>query len=178
MTSYKLPSIGSVSSLPTGARAAILDALFEPCVALHTLSVELLQTQKFESYDDLVAGIGVQLTELAESSSTSDEEWLEKISGAHPRLGANKVDSAQSQAEQAQLNTGGAEEADQLRQLNEEYERTFPGLRYVVFVNGRSRPVIMDDMRQRMARSDIKAEKAAAIRAMCEIAADRARKLT
>ncbi|KAK5131287.1 hypothetical protein LTR04_004927, partial [Oleoguttula sp. CCFEE 6159] len=164
MTSYKLPSIASVSSLPTEARAAILDALFEPCVALHTLSVELLQTQKFKSYDDLVADIGVQLTELAESSSTSDAEWLEKILGAHPRLGAKKVDSAQSQAEQAQLNTGGAEEADQLRQLNEEYERTFPGLRYVVFVNGRSRSVIMDDMRQRMARSDAKAEKAAAIR--------------
>ena len=48
--------------------------------------------------------------------------------------------------------------------LNDEYEEKFPGLRYVVFVNGRSRSVIMDDMRQRIASSDIKTEQTAAIR--------------
>lgn len=73
----------------------------------------------------------VQLTDLSDSPSTSDTEWLDKILGAHPRLGAKKVDSAQSQAEQAQLNTGGEEEATKLRNMNEEYEQTFPGLRYV-----------------------------------------------
>ena len=51
--------------------------------------------------------------------------------GAHPRLGEKKVDSEQSRAEQAQLNTGGEAEAEKLRALNEEYEKAFPGLRYV-----------------------------------------------
>ena len=131
MSDFRLPPIAALSKLSTVERAAVLDALFEPCTALHTLSIDLLHTQTFESYYDLIASIGVQLTDLSESSSTSDTEWLDKILGAHPRLGEKKIESAQSKAEQAQLNTGGAEEASKLRQLNEEYENTFPGLRYV-----------------------------------------------
>ncbi|KAL1305583.1 hypothetical protein AAFC00_007188 [Neodothiora populina] len=172
-----LPAIQSLPSLSAEQRAGVLDLLFEPCTALHTLSVELLQNTTFSSYEDLIASVGAQLTGLSESSSTSDTRWLESILGAHPRLGAKKVDSAQSQAEQAQLNKGGEDEARALKELNEEYEKTYPGLRYVVFVNGRSRPVIMEDMKRRIARGDIVAERADAIRAMCEIAADRSRKV-
>ncbi|KZF26665.1 hypothetical protein L228DRAFT_243163 [Xylona heveae TC161] len=177
MADYYLPGIDTVPSLSAEERAAILDHLFEPCVPLHTLSIELLGTKTFDSYDELISSVGVQLTELAESPSTSDTEWLVKILGAHPRLGAKKVDSAQSQAEQAQLNKGGEEEAEELRKLNEEYEATFPGLIYVVFVNGRSRPVIMENMRERIKRGDLQAEKLEAIKAMCQIAADRSNKL-
>jgi 2-oxo-4-hydroxy-4-carboxy--5-ureidoimidazoline (OHCU) decarboxylase len=71
------------------------------------------------------------LTELQHSIATSDTEWLDKILAAHPRLGEKKVNSAQSRGEQAGLNTGGEEEAEQLRDLNREYEEKFPGLRYV-----------------------------------------------
>jgi hypothetical protein len=131
MLSFKLPPIAGVPALSTIERANVLDALFEPCTALHTLSLDLLHTETFPSYNDLIASVGVQLTDLSESPSTSDTEWLDKILRAHPRLGAKKVDSAQSQAEQAQLNIGGEEEATKLRKLNEEYEKTFPGLRYV-----------------------------------------------
>ncbi|TVY29413.1 putative allantoinase [Lachnellula hyalina] len=164
MSSFQIPPITGVPALSTVERAAVLDALFEPCTALHTLSLDLLHTETFESYNDLIASVGVQLTDLSESSSTSDTEWLDKILGAHPRLGEKKVESAQSQAEQAQLNTGGVEEATKLRNLNEEYERKFPGLKYVVFVNGRSRPVIMDNMKERIARGDVRLERAEAIK--------------
>jgi 2-oxo-4-hydroxy-4-carboxy--5-ureidoimidazoline (OHCU) decarboxylase len=193
MASTQLPGIATVPSLGTEQRAHILDLLFEPSTQLHTLSVPLLHEKTFASYNDLISAVGVQLTDLSESASSSDTQWLESILGSHPRLGAKKVDSAQSQAEQAQLQ-GSGEEAEQLRRLNAEYEAKFPGLRYVVFVNGRSRQVIMEDMKQRIAGGDIKAERAAAIRvclpltiavtrlilaqAMCEIAADRATKLT
>lgn len=200
MATAKLPPIETVQFLTTEERAAILDLLFEPSTQLHTLAVPLLHQQKFQAWDDLIATIGNQLTELSESASTSDTAWLEDILVSHPRLGAKKVDSAQSQAEQAQLQ-GNAEEGEQLRALNEEYERKYPGLRYVVFVNGRSRPAIMDDMRSRISNSDLKTERLTAIRvstsiserlrafhgtklivlaivkAMCEIAADRATKL-
>lgn len=131
MSAFQLPLVDSLPALSTTERAAVLDALFEPCTALHTLSVELLQTETFPSYFDLIASVGVQLTDLSESPSTSDTEWLDKILGAHPRLGEKKVESAQSQAEQAQLNTGGEEEAAKLRNLNDEYEQAFPGLKYV-----------------------------------------------
>lgn len=131
MTKLQLPPIQSVPSLSTVDQASVLDALFEPCDALHTLSLSLLHTESFSSYNDLVARVGMQLTKLAKGPSKSDTDRLDKILGAHPRLGAKKVNSAQSQAEQAQLNTGGEEEAAKLRDLNDEYERTFPGLRYV-----------------------------------------------
>lgn len=160
-----LPAVAALPSLQAGERADVLDLLFEPSIALHTLSVELLRNQCFDSYNDLIAAVGLQLTELSESPSTSDTAWLESILGSHPRLGAKKVESAQSQAEQAQLNTGGEEEAQKLRHLNDEYEKTYPGLRYVVFVNGRSRPVIMEDMKRRIAAGDIAAERSAAIKA-------------
>ncbi|KAK5118864.1 hypothetical protein LTR62_000073 [Meristemomyces frigidus] len=176
MAGNKLPPIETIPQLPTENRAAILDLLFEPSTQLHTLAVPLLHEKTFSSYNDLVAAIGIQLTELSESASSSDTQWLRSILGSHPRLGAKKVESAQSQAEQAQLK-GSNEEVEQLRQLNEEYEAKFPGLRYVVFVNGRSRTVIMEDMRKRIAGGDLATERSAAIRAMCEIAADRATKL-
>lgn len=199
MANFDLPAISDIPSLGPEERAASLDALFEPCVALHTLSLEQLGSQTFESYDDLIAAVGKQLYELSKSALATDIEWLDKILAAHPRLGQKKVESAQSQAEQAQLNTGGAEEAQKLAALNLEYEEKFPGLRYVVFVNGRSRPAIMENMRLRIDRSDIAAERIEAIKvtpslmlcyiwsqsvlmftspkAMCDIAADRARKL-
>ena len=192
-SSTKLPPIQDVPSLPAEDRAAILDLLFEPSTQLHTLSLPLLHDKTFSSYIDLIAAVGVQLTDLSESASTSDTTWLHDILGSHPRLGAKKVDSAQSQAEQAQLQ-GGGDEAAKLTQLNDEYEQKFPGLKYVVFVQGRSREVIMEDMRKRIAESDMASEQATTIRvstsrvfihvssidvwqAMCEIAVDRATKL-
>lgn len=93
--------------------------------------MDLLHTTTFESYNDLIASVGTQLIDLSESTLPSDREWLDKILGSHPRLGEKKVESVQSQAEQAQLNTGPTEEAEKLKALNEEYEKTFPGLRYV-----------------------------------------------
>jgi hypothetical protein len=131
MATSSLPPIAGLPSLSASERAQVLDLLFEPCTQLHTLSVELLGRTSFDNYGALIAAVGLQLTELAESASTSDTEWLESILGAHPRLGEKKIDSAQSRAEQAQLHDGQAEEAAQLKALNEEYERAYPGLRYV-----------------------------------------------
>lgn len=126
-----LPAIASVANLPASERAGVLDKLFEPCTQLHTLSVGLLQEKSFSSYDDMIASIGVQLTDLAESASTSDKKWLEKILGAHPRLGEKNIASVHSRAEQAQFDTGADDGSGKLPQLNEEYEKAFPGLRYV-----------------------------------------------
>lgn len=150
--------------LPGEFNAKLLDTLFEPSVPLHTLALPLLRSQTFSTYNDLIAAIGVALTALAESASTSDTKWLEEILGSHARLGAKKVESVQSQAEQAQLQGGGEGEAEKLAQLNAEYEAAFPGLRYVVFVDGRGKDAIMEDMRTRIAGGDLEAERRAAIR--------------
>lgn len=130
MVSHQLPTVTTIPSLSTSELASILDHLFEPCVPLHTLSVPLLRENSFSSYNDLITGVGMQLTELAESSSTSDTRWLDNILGSHPRLGEKKIDSTQSKAEQAQL-TGDSLGEKRLAELNALYEKTFPELRYV-----------------------------------------------
>jgi len=126
-----LPEISIVPSLGTEERAEVLDTLFEPCRQLHTLSVSTLREKTFGSYDELIAAIGTQLSGLFESNLQSDTEWLDAILSAHPRLGEKKVESSQSQKEQAQLNQGNPEEGEKLAELNRKYELTFPGLRYV-----------------------------------------------
>ncbi len=131
MTSYRLPPISSVPTLSSAARAAILDHLFEPSTPLHTLSVGLLHDQSFSSYNELLSAIRVQLVDLAESSSTSDTQWLDSILGAHPRLGESNIDSTQSQGEQAHLKSGQESDKKTWAELNASYESAFPGLRYV-----------------------------------------------
>jgi len=53
----------------------------------------------------------------------------------------------------------------ELARLNEAYEAKFPGLRFVVFVNGRGRGEIMTIMRERIERGDWEAERDGAIEA-------------
>jgi hypothetical protein len=151
--STTLPSISTLPTLPASSRAAVLDLLFEPCTQLHTLSVSMLHDKSFASYDELAAAVRTQLIELFESRLKSDQDWLDVILNAHPRLGEKKVESELSRLEQAAMNrsggggveavgglggTGGSSEAEaaeaeaeELRRLNAQYEAVFEGLRYV-----------------------------------------------
>ncbi|ORY63267.1 Oxo-4-hydroxy-4-carboxy-5-ureidoimidazoline decarboxylase [Pseudomassariella vexata] len=177
----KLPPIASLPTAPIKTIIGALDTLFEPSTELHTLALPAIQSALpsalLSSYEALIRHIGALLYQLCDSTTPEARKKLHGILGSHPRLGAKKVDSAQSQAEQAQLNTGDAEEAEKLNYLNEEYEVKFPGLRYVVFVNGRDRAIIMDDMHRRIDRGDAKEEEREAITAMVDIALDRTKKL-
>ncbi|KAF1957791.1 hypothetical protein CC80DRAFT_491152 [Byssothecium circinans] len=172
-----LPPIETLSHLPDPELTKVLDLLFEPSPPLHALSLPVLRSTTFPTYPVLITAINTQLSALSSSPNSSDTAKLSEILCSHPRLGEKKVESAQSRAEQAQLQKGGEEEKEKLARLNEEYEERFPGLRYVVFVNGRERPVIMENMRARIDRGDIEAERLEAIQAMCDIATDRAAKL-
>ncbi|KAF3896581.1 putative allantoinase 1 [Trichophyton interdigitale] len=161
----------SISRSSPAEQIAVLDILFEPSQSLHELGLPLLQTP-FNSYRELIDCVRAELRQLAEraSSNDTDRKILYDILGSHPRLGAPKSShlSEFSRREQANLATaaaaatspgqGAEDEADRLRKLNEEYERTFPGLRYVVFVCGRGRDVIMEDMRRRIDAADVSSE--------------------
>ena len=177
MASYHLPPIETVPKLSVSDRAAILDHLFEPSQGLRTTCDPILRETYFNDYDGLINQVGMRLDVLHRSSSGNDLNTLHEILGSHPRLGEKKVDSAQSQAEQAQLGSHDEAEGKKLMEMNGLYEKTFPGLKYVVFVNGRPRPAILEDMQNRIDRRDIGLERAEAIKAMCDIASDRARKL-
>ncbi|KAK4174333.1 Oxo-4-hydroxy-4-carboxy-5-ureidoimidazoline decarboxylase [Triangularia setosa] len=183
-----LPAISSLSTLPDTTVTSTLDLLFEPTSELHSLALPTIRTCSFGSYDELIDTLRGQLLTLAsEVQDNSDgKKKLHHVLGSHPRLGAPKAKkqgekeeelSEQSRHEQRQLRGGDEKEARRLAELNEEYERTFPGLRYVVFVNGRGRGVIMEDMERRIRRGDSREEEKEGIQAMCDIAKDRAKKL-
>ncbi len=59
-----------------------------------------------------------------------------------------------------------------LAQLNKEYEVKF-GFRFVVFVNGRSKDVILGVLEQRLQNNSRKEEMQTAAKAMMDIARDR-----
>ncbi|AEO69736.1 uncharacterized protein THITE_2080925 [Thermothielavioides terrestris NRRL 8126] len=195
-----LPPISALPTLPTAAQTAALDLLFEPSPALHALALPTLRAAAFASYPDLIAAAGDddgdQLKNSAQAKAKKAKADLYAILGSHPRLGershggktktedaaagAGTTMSALSREEQRHLRDGADGEgaaAAELARLNAAYEARFPGLRYVVWVNGRGRAEVVADMRRRMERGDVRAEEREIIQAMCDIAADRARKL-
>lgn len=128
-----MTSLAPIASLPHSPDTTLtttLDLLFEPSSALHTLTLPVLRSTTFPSYNILITAISAQLSALASSTAPDDVDTLSQILSSHPRLGEKKVESEQSRKEQAQLQ-GSVEEGEKLRALNEEYEKAFPGLRYV-----------------------------------------------
>ena len=87
-------------------------------------------------------------------------EWSRKAEfvGGHPRIGEVKGLSAMSAAEQGQspgISAGGpkptpTEVLKRLEHLNAVFERRYPRLVYITFVNGRTRAQIKDEMEERL----------------------------
>ncbi|KAJ5653978.1 Oxo-4-hydroxy-4-carboxy-5-ureidoimidazoline decarboxylase [Penicillium lividum] len=153
-----LPAVSAIPSLPQETQLRVLDTLFEPSPELHQLMIPVLANQTFSSYGTLIEAVGGRMSALSAVNSPTDRNVLFGILGSHPRLGRAPANpehlSELSKKEQEQLNTGAEEQGEKLRQLNAEYEQRFPGLRFVSFVNGRSREVIMVEMRQRIDRGN------------------------
>lgn len=189
---YELPPIHQITTLTNPQQTEVLAHLFEPCPTLSTflISKVLNKNKNYSSYIDMIEKCREELLQFvsisgseSESSRRAIDPAVSKIIAAHPRLGTSKPSnneqlSVHSLSEQKSLQSGSEQEAQKLLELNNEYESTFPGLRYVVFVNGRPRTEIMKNMQQRIQRGDISKERTEAFNAMCDIALDRASKLT
>ena len=91
-----------------------------------------------KSYSDLID------LSLRNINTWDDLERAAFIAG-HPRIGEVKGLSALSAAEQAAKATS-PEVLTRLEYLNAQYEKAFPGLRYITFVRGRSRAEIVPEM--------------------------------
>lgn len=161
---------------------ATINELFEPCPPL----VELLLPH-LDLNDPIPTTIeksrGVLLALINRHNAHSEipreeEKLICDIVGAHPRLGVPKSTplSDFSSVEQRSLAVGDPRLAAKLVELNSKYEKTFPGLRFVVWVNGRSRDEIMAIMEQRILANDWMEEVRQAFNAMADIALDRFRK--
>lgn len=126
------------------ALAKALAVLFEPTPVLYSDLVPGVAarissaTSPPRSYSDLVA--------LAlEVVSTWDTHLKASFIAGHPRIGEVKSLSHLSAQEQAARATP-PEVLERLAHLNACYEHRYPGLRYITFVNGRTRAAIKDEM--------------------------------
>lgn len=186
---YRLPPTDKLSILPHPQLTETLGHLFEPCQTLSSLLILKVFSKncKYATYTEMIESCRNELMQYlnaaeleAKCSGTPIDPDISKIIAAHPRLGRSKVNktenlSSHSSEEQKSVQASSDQEAFKLSELNEKYEATFPGLRYVVFVNGRPRSVIMKNMVERIERNDISKERLTAFNAICDIALDRAK---
>jgi 2-oxo-4-hydroxy-4-carboxy--5-ureidoimidazoline (OHCU) decarboxylase len=144
-----LPSLEQIArSSPEddSALAQTLSTLFEETSILLTQLVPQLvnllrssSSPQIKSYSSL---IDIALQTITTSWDTSFQSQF--IAG-HPRIGQVKNLSKLSANEQAALATP-SEVIARLGYLNQCYEKRYQGLRYIIFVNGRTRTEIMDEM--------------------------------
>mgnify|MGYP001445101217 CR=1 FL=1 len=167
-----LPEISSLSSLPDDQLLSTLDLLFEPSPSLHAIGLPILRSNQLPSYAELIASVGEQLRSLASKAfpppdgtvssgvpERGDEEskkQLLDILGSHPRLGEKKSSALSGLSKEEQGHLRG--EIERLMEVNRVYEEGFPGLRDVVWVNGRSTGEIEEDAGRRVSRGDFRAE--------------------
>ncbi len=179
-----LPTSQALSQVPRPELTAIIDQLFEHNDKFTDFVIRknFSHDERYNSYGEFIEAVRKELGQLADDynkgASSDLTDLVRSIISAHPRLGVPKASSlsTSSAVEQRSLQSGGPELAKQLFKLNEEYETRFPGLRFVVFVNGQSRQKIMEIMRRRIARGDYNLEIREAFNAMCDIALSRIEK--
>ncbi|KAI0073264.1 hypothetical protein K474DRAFT_232465 [Panus rudis PR-1116 ss-1] len=143
-----LPSLDEISASSPAADSPLATALsvfFEPSPILLNelvpqIASELDQTE-ISSYNDL---IDLSLNII---SSSWDVTLKSQFISGHPRIGEVKNLSHLSTKEQATVATP-PEVLARLEELNRLYEKKYPGLRYITFVNGQSRAMIVEEMEE------------------------------
>lgn len=171
MSSLTIPPSTKLSSLPYEKVSSVLGLLFEPTDSLNKLIYTTIiqpsssssnsNSNSLDSYPTLIEKVRTLLLTSINPSDDSQKDLVSEIIAAHPRLGSKKVDSEQSKKEQASLQSGSQQQLQlqqKLNELNQVYEKTFPGLRFVVFVNGRPLPEILKIMEKRIERNDYNLE--------------------
>lgn len=123
-----------------------LSLLFEVSESIDRCLIPLLQ--KIESpcltYEEVIS-VCQRIVEVE-----FDLEDRVSFLGSHPRIGEVKGLSKISANEQQNHKPTDPKVLQELERLNRVYEATYPGLRYVTFVNGRSREEIMHEMQHKL----------------------------
>lgn len=131
----------------------VLIALFEHSdVLAQYLLPELLATQSDKPRVYHRSNIESVLSRSMNIIRDWNPELQAQFVGGHPRIGETKNLSVLSSKEQS----GGTSQPTppevlaRLAHLNACYEHVYPGLRYITFVNGRSRAVIAEEMEDKL----------------------------
>lgn len=146
-SSVHLPSLDEIRKSSSGdgwtALKMVVSTLFEHSPVLDEHLVPNLASPPLPT--------PTSYTDLIDRSAAIIRSWPSVLRSAfisgHPRIGEQnpKQLSALSAAEQARYSTP-AWVIERLGWLNEVYERRYEGLRYITFVNGRTRTEVMEEM--------------------------------
>ncbi|KAF9407886.1 hypothetical protein BGZ94_002527 [Podila epigama] len=183
------PTLPSIEFINTDATlkdfAEAVTLLFEPAPPIVQ---HLYAKRPYATYSALIDETSAFLA--TPDKRLTFQEQLDVIN-AHPRIGAAKANlSALSLIEQGYTPEDAAKKVDAtatpsqddeatqqtLKRLNEEYEAKY-GFKFVVFVNGRPRHVIIPVMEERIRNSTMEKEMKTAMTDMVLIARDRLKKL-
>lgn len=137
-----LPTLAEIQQGSSDALAVALELLFEHSpILINTLEPQLrANLPVLESYTQLIDSALVQIARWDLSAQS------QFISG-HPRIGENKNLSKLSANEQGSgIVPTSPEVLARLAHLNACYEVRYPELRYITFVNGRTRLAIAEEM--------------------------------
>ncbi|KAG7093980.1 hypothetical protein E1B28_007610 [Marasmius oreades] len=148
------PSMLSLEALvgpssPDSPLSRTLAILFEPspilfCILEPQLQASLTTVARgITSYADLV---GLSISQI----QSWDKDLQALFIAAHPRIGENKNLSALSANEQGATVPTSLEVLNRLAHLNACYEKRYPGLRYIIFVDGRSRAAVAEVMEDQL----------------------------
>jgi 2-oxo-4-hydroxy-4-carboxy--5-ureidoimidazoline (OHCU) decarboxylase len=145
-----LPTLSTISSHlshPESPLARALTILFEPSpILLSTLEPQLASVLNDKHLTSYVQLVDVALSTIASWDSSSQAEFI----AGHPRIGESKGLSNLSAKEQGvtalSIVPTPPEVLARLSHLNACYETKYPGLRYITFVNGRTRRTIAEEM--------------------------------
>ncbi|CCH41436.1 2-oxo-4-hydroxy-4-carboxy-5-ureidoimidazolinedecarboxylase [Wickerhamomyces ciferrii] len=178
---YQLPDIATLPGLPQQEQDQVLIHLFEESNTLIQYLRPYLSTP-FTSYLDFIQTSRDAFLKLVNDRDLKEIQTdyrVHDIISCHPRLGVPKTVklSEHSSKEQASLQSND-EIISKFIKLNEDYESQYPGLKFVLFVNGRSKDQVIELFNSRIERNDYKQEVIDALNAMCDIAIDRYKKLS
>jgi 2-oxo-4-hydroxy-4-carboxy--5-ureidoimidazoline (OHCU) decarboxylase len=141
-----IPSLAEIQQGSSNSLTVALETLFEQSpILINTLEPQLRDFLKsssppLDSYTQLIDYA------LAQIISWDLDAQSQFISG-HPRIGENKNLSKFSAKEQGSgVIPTSPEVLARLSHLNACYEIRYPGLRYITFVNGRTRLAIAEEM--------------------------------
>ncbi|KAF9531729.1 Oxo-4-hydroxy-4-carboxy-5-ureidoimidazoline decarboxylase [Crepidotus variabilis] len=155
-----LPTLASIQNSPSGPDSPLaiaFNTLFEHSpILVHKLEPQLhaILTSPSSGFSESAIEFNIELTTyiqlidltLFKISTWDPTSQAEFISG-HPRIGEKKNLSKLSASEQGGLDQPTPPELlARLAHLNKLYEVKYPGLRYITFVNGRSREMIAREM--------------------------------
>ncbi|KAL0060420.1 hypothetical protein AAF712_012789 [Marasmius tenuissimus] len=147
-----LPPLSTLkeSSGPDSPLSSALSTLFEPSPILSThLEPHIhgvLASREPTSYSELIA------LSISHIQSWPHDLQAQFIAG-HPRIGESKNLSKLSAKEQGATPSTAPtppEVLNRLAHLNTCYEKRYPGLRYIIFVNGRSRAAVAEALEDQL----------------------------